>query len=96
MTPDSVTHNEPQKRFEVQLPEGKAVLEYERRGHDLALVHTEVPRARQGEGIGAQLVETALLHAKKCKIKVIPVCPFVRSYLSEHPEYDEITKLESA
>ena len=96
MTSSSVTHNEQQHRFELQLPEGLALLEYEFSGEDLALVHTEVPPARQGQGIGAQLVEAALAHAKTRNRKVIPVCPFVLSYLREHPEYDEITKSQSA
>lgn len=95
MTPSSVTHNEPQHRFELQLEEGLALLEYELRGNDLAFVHTEVPPARQGQGIGTQLVEVALLHAKTRNARVIPACPFVRSYLREHPEFDEITKSES-
>jgi len=92
----SVTHNEPQHRFELQLDERLDLLEYELSSKDLALVHTEVPAARQGQGIGAQLVEAALLYAEKRRLKVVPDCPFVRSCLAEHPEYDEITKSESA
>jgi predicted GNAT family acetyltransferase len=92
----SVTHNEPQHRFELQLAEGLALLEYELSGRDLVLFHTEVPPSRQGQGIGTQLIEAALLHAKTRNLRVNPVCPFVLSYLREHPEYDEITKSESA
>jgi len=96
MTAAAVTHNEQQHRFELQLAEGLALLEYELRENDLVLFHTEVPPARQGQGIGSQLVKAALLHAKKRSVRVIPVCPFVLSYLRDHPEYDEITKSESA
>ena len=96
MTSLPVVYNEQQHRFEVQLDEGLALLEYELKGDELALVHTEVPPTRQGQGIGTQLIEAALLYAKTRNAKVIPECPFVRSYLREHPEYDEITKSESA
>ncbi len=96
MTSGSVTHNPQQQRFELQLEEGLALLAYELSGHDLVLAHTEVPPARREQGIGAQLVEAALLHAKTRNVKVIPVCPFVRSYLRDHPEYNEITRAESA
>jgi len=96
MTSSPVTHDQQQHRFELQLDEGLALLEYKLRRDELALVHTEVPPSRRGQGIGAQLVEAALRYAKSRNLKVIPDCPFVRSYLADHRGYDKITKRESA
>lgn len=96
MNPSEVTHNDWDQRFELQLEEGLAFLEYERSGNSLVLVHTEVPPARQGQGIGGQLVEAALLHARRTRARVIPVCPFVVAYIREHPEHQEIARNESA
>jgi hypothetical protein len=45
MRDPEVTHNEAEHRFEIQLGDQRAMLVYELRGNDIALVHTEVPRA---------------------------------------------------
>ncbi len=52
----------------------------------LILVHTEVPDALGGHGIGGQLVEAALDRARAGALTVAPWCPFARGWMRRHPE----------
>jgi predicted GNAT family acetyltransferase len=71
----------------MQTEAGLAVLEYMRDGKRLALVHTEVPRAVESRGLGAQLVKAALDDAMAHGLRIVPMCAFVRAYIARHPEY---------
>jgi predicted GNAT family acetyltransferase len=64
----------------------QAELVYRRRGDRLVLVHTEVPVALEGQGIGGRLVEAAVGYAAGHGLTVVPSCPFARSWLDRHPE----------
>jgi predicted GNAT family acetyltransferase len=81
-----VTNDPAAGRFEIRTEQGTAVLSYAHRGKDLELIHTEVPKALEGQGYGATLAAAALDHARREGIKVIPTCPFVKAYLARHPE----------
>jgi len=52
----------------------------------VALVHTEVAPAYEGRGLATKLVEEALRDLRARNLRVIPICPLVRSYLRRHPE----------
>ena len=78
-------HDELRHRFVISLPEGDAELSYVDEGKVLDLVHTYVPPGHRGEGIGEALVEEALAHARGNGLRIRPSCPFVRSWLEEHP-----------
>ena len=82
-----VTNNEDESQYEMQTEAGLAVLEYMREGNRIALVHTEVPKALEGRGLGAALVKFALADARARKMRVLPMCSFVRAYVAKHPEY---------
>lgn len=78
-------------RFEAHVDDELAgVLEYVRKRGRLALVHTEVLPDREGQGIGAALVRHALDHARATGLRVIPICPYVQTYLARHPEDHDI------
>ena len=81
-----VRDNAGERRYEIRVGDTLAFLQY----HDKAagvrsLVHTEVPPALAGKGLGGRLVAAALEDARKRGLRVIPVCPFVAAYLSRHP-----------
>ena len=82
-----VTNNGSAKRFEIKAENALAVLEYELEDGTLTLVHTGVPSALEGQGIGGKLAKAALEYAKKEGLKVVPRCSFVRSYIERHTEY---------
>jgi hypothetical protein len=52
----------------------------------LVLVHTGVPEALGGQGIGAELVRAALHRAERDGLTLVPVCPYAREWLEKHPE----------
>lgn len=82
----SVVDNEGADRFELAVDGSLAVLEYRRRGDELVLVHTEVPDALSGRGVGGELVEAAVDAAAAHGWTIVPRCPFARSWLERHPE----------
>jgi predicted GNAT family acetyltransferase len=82
----NVVHNAAERRFELPLPAGLAVLGYERAGDSIDLLHTNVPKADEGQGHGSALVRAAMDHARSEGLRVIPSCPFVRAYVEKHPE----------
>ena len=86
----TVTHNAAAGQFEAHTGHGVAILKYVRRGNVLDLVHTGVPREEQRRGIGAALARAALEHARRDGVRVIPSCPFVRSYLTKHKEFADL------
>jgi predicted GNAT family acetyltransferase len=69
------------------LPDGAvAELRYRRRADRLVLVHTEVPEALEGHGIGGLLVRAAVDRAAREGLTVVPLCPFARDWLERHPQ----------
>lgn len=91
----SVQDNETESRFEVRLGDAVAVLNYERREGVIVLVHTEVPEAFAGKGVGGKLAQFGLAYARQHGLKVVPRCPFVDSYLKRHPEFEDVVQRES-
>lgn len=60
--------------------------EYRRVGDRLSVLHTEVAAEFEGRGIGSVVVRGVLADARARGLAVLPFCPFVRSYLTRHPE----------
>jgi hypothetical protein len=89
---EPVRNNESASRFEVEVDGHLAKLEYMLRGNRLILVHTGVPTALEGRGIGSLLVRTGLEFARDEGLKVVPICPFAQSYIERHPEYQDLAK----
>ena len=73
-------------RFVVREGDAVAELVVERAGDRLTLVHTGVPDALGGRGIGGSLVQAAVDWAAEEGLVVVPWCPFARRWLREHPE----------
>jgi predicted GNAT family acetyltransferase len=82
-----VRDNRDASRFEVATDSWVAILEYERRRDAFVILHTEVPQAARGRGVGAFLAQTALETARAEGRRVVVRCPFVREYLRKHPEW---------
>jgi uncharacterized protein len=56
----------------------------------VALVHTDVDPELEGTGAGSELVEGALADLRTRGLGVIPICPFVRSWIERHPAYADL------
>lgn len=91
--PDVVA-NEDLERFELVVDGHTAFLTFKRDGDKLSLIHTEVPDALGGRGVGSTLVRGVLDHARSNDLTVIPVCPFVRSFLERHPDEAARSRVE--
>lgn len=52
----------------------------------MIIEHTEVSEALKGQNIGKKLVKNAVEHARKNKLKIIPLCPFTLSVFKRNPE----------
>jgi len=81
----SVTDNRATNRFELSVNGETAFLLYERTADSLALIHTEVPVSMRGLHVGDALVEAALEDARSARLRIVALCPFVRSYMRKHP-----------
>jgi predicted GNAT family acetyltransferase len=93
--PDAVVLNEEVGRFELDVDGHTAFLTFRRDDDRLTLIHTEVPEALGGRGVGSALVKGVLQHARDNELTVIPSCPFVRSYLERHPDEAAGLRVES-
>ena len=49
--------------------------------------HTEVDDAYSGQGLAGRLVAAALDETVADGLRIVPVCPFVATYVKRHPEY---------
>jgi uncharacterized protein len=75
-------------RFEVRVDgEIAGFTEYRRRPGLIAFVHTLIDPRFEGQGVGSQVVRTALSDARSEGLSVLPFCPFVRGYIAGHTEY---------
>jgi uncharacterized protein len=73
-------------RFVVRDGGTEAELVYALADDRIFLVHTEVPEAWGGRGVGGRLVRAALERAENDGLTVVPWCPFARRWLQEHPD----------
>lgn len=64
----------------------EAELVYRRTGRRLSIVHTGVPEAIGGRGIGGRLVTAAVEMARRDGLSLVPYCPYAARWLTEHPD----------
>ena len=93
----AIENNEAAHRFEARFPEGIAQLRYRYDGGGtLVLVHTEVPPVLRHRGIATRLAGAALAFARDRRFEVVPQCPFVAAYITEHPEFASLIRADAA
>ncbi len=85
-----VTDNPALGRFEMTSGGSTAFVEYRRAGDRIALLHTEVPEALSGKGVGSALVRGTLDAVRAEGLKVVPRCEFVAAHIERHPEYRDM------
>jgi predicted GNAT family acetyltransferase len=97
----TVTHDEEARRFEIHAGGLRALLTYRRFPGRIILDHAEVPKLLEGHGVAARLARFALDFARANHLQVVPLCPYVSSFIRKHPEYqdlvssDDLQKLRS-
>jgi hypothetical protein len=86
----TVRDNPAHHRFELDADGGTALMYYRLEPGVISLVHTEVPPALEGKGIGSALVRGVLDLVRGRGLKVVAKCPFVAAYMGRHPEYNDL------
>lgn len=56
-------------------------------------VHTEVGEEYGGQGLGGALARGAVQQTIDAGLTVVPVCPFIKTWLERHPEHSEHVQL---
>ena len=89
-----VKDNPAMGRFEMGGGDGTVLVEHRRAGDRIALLHTEVPEALSGKGVGSKLVSGTLEALRAEGLKVVPRCEFVAARIGRHPEYRDLLAKE--
>ena len=69
--------------------------QYVERAGRVILVHTEIADAFEGRGLGGQLARAALDDIRARGLAVVPLCPFIASWIERHPEYEDLVDHEA-
>ncbi|QIS22981.1 GNAT family N-acetyltransferase [Nocardia terpenica] len=86
----SVVRNDTQHRYEVWYGDTLAgFAEYREHDSDTTFIHTEIDGRFGGKGLGGALARDAIEDAIARERTVVARCPFIKSWLDKHPEYDE-------
>ncbi len=85
-----LVNNEMSRQFELVVNGIKSKIEYELQKNRMSLLHTEVPEALEGHGVGTAIVEKTLQYIEDNHLKLVPWCPFVKSYVKRHPEWKRV------
>jgi len=92
----TVEDNSEQSRYEIRTDAGPGApagfAYYELRPGQIVFTHTEVDPAFEGHGIGSALAARALDDARRRGLVVVPRCPFIRAYITRHPEYADLLR----
>jgi predicted GNAT family acetyltransferase len=65
--------------------------EYLDRDAQRVFYHTLVDEAFAGRGLAGQLVQESLTDVRAAGKRIVPVCPYVAKFLTEHDEFADLT-----
>ena len=80
--------NREASRYELSAEGTIAFVTYLREPDRITFIHAEVPESLRGQGIGARLARAVVCEARAQGLHVVARCPFIASYLREHPELE--------
>ena len=70
-----------------------AEMVYTMHENQMVIEHTEVNVELEGQGVGKQLVFTAVEYARTHNLKIVPLCPFAKKVLSKTPEWQDVLSI---
>ena len=86
-----VTDNPKASRYELHVGgELAGFITYHLHGQVISLNHTEIDPAFEGRGFASTLARFSLDDARNRQLAVLPYCPYVRSWLTKHPDYVDL------
>lgn len=78
------------RRYELDVDGETAFAAYRLDGDTITFVHTVVPHALEGRGVGSALVRGALDDVRARGLRVVAQCSFVAGFVDRHPEYNDL------
>ena len=81
---ENIIKNPEKRRYESLVEDQLIFIEYIETPEQIFLVHTEVPTSLEGKGYGSELVEKTLEQVKQSGKQLVPLCPFVASYIQKN------------
>ena len=88
--PLALKKNEAVKQFEMEVDDHKAIIAYQENRFTITLLHTEVPPELEGRGVATAIIEKTLTYIEKNHLRLIPLCPFIITYIKRHPQWKMI------
>ncbi|MBV9249968.1 MAG: N-acetyltransferase [Acetobacteraceae bacterium] len=82
-----LNNNTSHHRYEMDVDGHIAFVDYRTEAGRLVLMHTEVPKALSGRGIGSQLARAVLEDARQRNQPIVAECEFLAGYIAKHPEF---------
>jgi uncharacterized protein len=67
-----------------------AYVTYARKGDRLTLVHTEVPKALSGRGVGSSFATAVFEDVRRRGLRVAVECEFLEAFIKRHPEFADL------
>jgi predicted GNAT family acetyltransferase len=92
-TPVAMEHDADRHALRAVLADGRTAgyAHYRKRSEDTYVFdHTVVGDQYEGQGIGSRLARAVVDFARDHDVRVVPQCSFIRAYLREHPEDQDV------
>ncbi len=87
---ETIIHKPDANRFELEIDHRISFVQYNLFENGIIFEHTEVHPDLEGKAIASRLAVFALEYAKTNHLKVLPLCPFFRTYIMRHKEYESL------
>ena len=81
-----VLHLPTHSRFEINVDDATAVLEYHLDNQVMTIHHTFVPVELRGQSIAGILAKAAFDTARAERLQVVPQCSYIANYAKRFPE----------
>lgn len=93
----TVTEDPERQAYVATLDDGTeaGAASYRRAGDTVVFTHTEVDPSLEGQGIGSRLVREALDHVREQGATFVAQCRFVRDYVDEHHDWDDLRRTDA-
>ncbi len=89
-----VVDNPAHHRYEMDLGNDLAFIEYGHFKNDLVIMHTYVPESHRGMGIAGKMMKMMLDDIRAKGIKIIVYCPALSKYIEKNTEYQDLLDTE--
>ena len=86
-----IKHNETDNKFYTVVDGSEAYLRYLMvNDNTMDMLKTYVPNELRDKGIAGEIVRTGLNFAVEKKLKIIPTCSYVATFIKRHKEFEHL------